>query len=178
MDGAVDGGVRNEPMLLKIAALLVTLSLVAERAAGRSWPVRFLILVILRWADAVATALVVREIEAAGATGDDFPWLDEEAENGASPLDAAFLALRFRALAEVLELCCAAHRYDDTSGNTAGNWAGNRDRAGNISGNSSGISAGIISGISGGNAPRLPVLLIVRLPGRHLHRLPRPPDTS
>ncbi|CAG1013196.1 hypothetical protein RHIZO_04437 [Rhizobiaceae bacterium] len=119
MNGATDGGVRNEPMLLRIAALLVTLSLAAERAAGRSLPVRFLVLAILRRAESVATAFAVREVEALGASEDDFPWLDDAPESGSSPLDAAFLALRFRALAEVLELCCAAWRYDDTAGNGA-----------------------------------------------------------
>mgnify|MGYP001356986844 FL=1 len=118
MDGGMDG--RNEGMLPKIAALLVTLSLLAERAAGRSWPVRFLLLLILRRADAVATAFVVREIEAAGAAAADFPWLGDTAESGSSPLDAAFLALRFRALAEVLELCRSVRR----SGNRAGIMSG------------------------------------------------------
>jgi hypothetical protein len=164
MDDGMD--VRNGGMLLKIAALLVSLSLVAERAAGRSWPVRFLVLAVLRRAEAVATAFVVRETEAAGASDDDFPWLDDIAEDGSSPLHAAWFALRFRALAEVLELCRAAWPRNDS--------AGSRVRSGNIPGITSGISAGI----SGADAPRLPVLLIVRLPGRRLHRLPRPPDTS
>ena len=127
MGGVMDGGMRNGGMLLKIAALLVALSLVAERAAGRSLPVRFLVLLILRRADAVATAFVVLETEAAGAAADDFPWLDEAAEGGSSPLDAAFLALRFRLLAAVLELCRAAGR--------SGNSAGNRARSGNTPGN-------------------------------------------
>jgi hypothetical protein len=143
-------------MLPKIAALLLSLALVAERAAGRSWPVRFLLLLILRRAEAVATSFVVREAAAVGAAADDFPWLDEAAEGGSSPLDAAFLALRFRLLAAVLELCRAAGR----SGNTDGGISGNR------------------AGIPGDNAPRLPLLLIVSLPGRRFHRLPRPPDTS
>ncbi len=164
MESATDGGVRNEPMLLRIAALLVSLSLAAERAAGRSWPVRFLVLALLRRAETVATAFVAREIEAVGASEDDFPWLNDIPEGGFSPLDAACLALRFRALAGVLELCRAAWLYDDTAGNRPGN------RAGNIS--------GIIFGTGGVGAPRLPVLLIVSLPGRHFHRLPRPPDMS
>ncbi len=172
MDGAMDGGVRNGGMLLKISALLVSLSLVAERAAGRSWPVRFLILLVLRRAEAVATSFVARETEAAGATGDDVPWLDDIAESGASPLHAAWFALRFRALAEVLDLCCAAWRSGDTSGNTSGNWANSGNTAGNWA------RAGNTSGNSGGNAPRLPVLLIVSLPAPHFHRLPRPHDTS
>jgi hypothetical protein len=110
-------------MLLKIVALLVSLSLVAERAAGRSWPVRFLVLVLLRRAEAVATSFVAATAEAAGATADDFPWLDDSPESGAGPLDAAWLALRFRLLAALLELCRAAGRSDDTTDNRAG-WRG------------------------------------------------------
>ena len=123
----MDGGMRNEGMLLKIAALLLSLSLVAERAAGRSWPVRFLVLAILRRAEAVATSFVAATADTAGASEDDFPWLGDTAESGSSPLDAAFLALRFRLLAEVLELCRAAGRSGNTSGNRArsGNSAGN-----------------------------------------------------
>jgi hypothetical protein len=112
-------------MLLKIAALLVSLSLVAERAAGRSYPVRFLVLLILRRAEAVATAFVAAAAEAAGATADDLPWLDEAPEAGAGPLDAAWLAFRFRLLAALLELCRAAGRSHDATGNRSGNWAGN-----------------------------------------------------
>jgi hypothetical protein len=115
----MDGEVRNGGTLQRIVALLLSLALVAERAAGRSWPVRFLLLLILRRAEAVATSFVVREIEAAGASDDDFPWLDDIAESGSSPLDAAFLALRFRLLAEVLELCRAAGRSRNTAGNAA-----------------------------------------------------------
>ncbi|CAG0967800.1 MAG: hypothetical protein F9K19_11070 [Rhizobiaceae bacterium] len=123
MDGGMDG--RNGGMLLKIAALLVSLSLVAERAAGRSLPMRFLVLAILRRSEAVATSFVAAAAEAAGATADDFPWLDEAPEDGASPLDAAWLALRFRLLAALLELCRAAGRSHDATGSRAGNWAGN-----------------------------------------------------
>jgi hypothetical protein len=122
-------------MLLKIAALLVSLSLVAERAAGRSYPVRFLVLLILRRAEAVATAFVAATAEAAGATADDLPWLDEAPEDGAGPLDAAWLALRFRLLAALLELCRAAGRSDDISGGTTGDWARSGNWAGNADGN-------------------------------------------
>ncbi len=120
MEGAMDGRVRNEPMLLRIAALLVSLSLAAERAAGRSLPVRFIVLALLRRAESVATAFVAREVEAAGASEDDFPWLNDIAESGSSPLHAAWFALRFRLLAEVLDLCCAAWRSGDTAGNYPG----------------------------------------------------------
>ncbi|KAB2950579.1 MAG: hypothetical protein F9K19_21540 [Rhizobiaceae bacterium] len=119
MDGSVDGGVRNGGMLLKIAAVLVSLSLAAERAAGRSLPIRFLVLAILRRAEAVATSFVAATAEAAGADADDFPWLDDTAESGASPLDAAWLALRFRLLAALLELCRVAGRSGNTSANRA-----------------------------------------------------------
>ena len=125
----MDGATRNGGMLLKVAALLVSLSLVAERAAGRSFPVRFLVLALLRRAEAVATAFVAATAEAAGAAADDFPWLDEPAETGAGPLDAAWLALRFRLLAAVLKLCRAAGRSHDTTGDFPGNRAG--DAAGN-----------------------------------------------
>ena len=120
----MDGAVRNGGMLLKIAALLASLSLVAERAAGRSLPVRFIVLALLRRAEAVATSFVAATAEAAGATAEDFPWLDDAAEAGATPLDAAWLAVRFRLLAGVLDLCRAAGR----SGNTAGNCGGNSAR--------------------------------------------------
>jgi hypothetical protein len=133
-------------MLLKIAALLASLSLVAERAAGRSLPVRVLVLVLLRRAEAVATAFVAATAEAAGATADDLPWLDEAAGGGSSPLDAAFLALRFRLLAEVLDLCRAVHHSGNTSGNRA------------RSGNTSGVTAG-----NGALHPatRFPILLLL-----------------
>jgi len=116
----MDDAVRNGGMLLKIAALLVSLSLVAERAAGRSFPVRFLVLVLLRRAEVVATSFVAATAEAAGATADDLPWLDDSPESGAGPLDAAWLAVRFRLLAALLDLCRTVGR----SGDTADGWAG------------------------------------------------------
>lgn len=96
MDGATDGRVRNERMLLKIAALLVALSLLAERAAGRSFPVRFLVLAILRRGEAVARAFVAREI------GMNWPFLESPPETMGHPVDAAALALRLRLLAVIL----------------------------------------------------------------------------
>lgn len=146
MDGAMDGGMRNGGMLLKIAALLVSLSLVAERTAGRSFPVRFLVLAILRRAEAVATSFVAATAEAAGATDADFPWLDEPAECGAGPLDAAWLAVRFRLLAGVLDLCRAADRCGNTTGNCA--------RSGNTTDSRAGASAPH-------PATQFPILLLV-----------------
>ncbi|KAB2957640.1 MAG: hypothetical protein F9K19_01905 [Rhizobiaceae bacterium] len=141
-------------MLLKIAALLVSLSLVAERAAGRSFPARFLVLAILRRAESVATSFVAATVEAAGATADDFPWLDDSAESGASPLDAAWLALRFRLLAGVLDLCRAAGRCGDTTGNCA--------RSGNTSGNRAGNTAGNRAPLPATPHPILPLVHPVR----------------
>lgn len=92
-------GWRNERMLLRIAALLVTLSLVAERAVGRSFPVRFLVLVILRRAEAVATAFVAG---AANAAVVDWPDPGEAPEMHGHPVEAACLALRLRMLAAIL----------------------------------------------------------------------------
>ncbi len=155
----MDGAVRNGGMLLKIAALLVSLSLVAERAAGRSLPVRYIVLALLRRAESVATSFVAATAEAAGATSDDLPWLDDSAEGGATPLDAAWLALRFRLLAAVLDLCRAAGRPGDTADDRDG-WAahGAADRAPRTR-----------------VATLLPLLLVVRLPAA---RHGRPHDTS
>lgn len=95
MDGATDGRSRYERMLLRIAALLVSLSLLAERAADRSFPVRVLVLAILWRADSIARAFVVRE------TGTDWPDL-ETADVRGHPMEAACLALRLRLLAAML----------------------------------------------------------------------------
>jgi len=92
----MDGAVRNERTLLRIAALLVSLSLLAERAAGRSFPVRFLVLAILGRAEVVARAFV------AGATQTEWPCLGEAPEFAGHPTDAAWLALRLRMLAAIL----------------------------------------------------------------------------
>jgi hypothetical protein len=86
-------------MLLKIAALLVSLSLVAERAAGRSFPVRYLVLAVLRRAEAIARAFVVRETQIGWA---DWPGWAEAPEFSGHPADAASLALGLRMLALIL----------------------------------------------------------------------------
>ncbi len=93
------GALRNEGMLLKIAALLVSLALVAERAAGRSLPVRLLVFAVLRRAEAIAQNFVARE---AGAEGIDWPVPGDAAAIRNQPLEAAWLALSFRMLAAAL----------------------------------------------------------------------------
>lgn len=100
----MDGGVREERALMRIAAVLVTLSMLAERAADRAFPVRILALVVLRWAEAVARAFVEE------VTATDWSCLDDTAETGAGPLAATRLAVRFRLLAAALDLYCAARR--------------------------------------------------------------------
>jgi hypothetical protein len=86
-------------MLLKIAALLVSLALLAERAAGRSLPVRFLVFAIMRRAEAIAKSFVARE---AGAEGMDWPAPGDAAAIRNQPLEGAWLALSFRMLAAAL----------------------------------------------------------------------------
>lgn len=102
----MDGALRNDRALPKIAALLVALALIAERAAGRSFPVRFIVLCFLQRAEAVARAFVADE------TGLDWSWFDDAPETGWHPAEAARLALRFRLLAAALDMVCAARRAD------------------------------------------------------------------
>ncbi|HHZ11035.1 MAG TPA: hypothetical protein GX405_19885 [Rhizobiales bacterium] len=115
MDGGMDG--RNERMLLKIAALLVSLSLVAERAAGRSLPVRFLVLSILGQAEAIARAFVLRETQ---IDWPDWTALADAPEFCGHPADAASLALRLRLLAvmlaDVVEAGCLAASDETCAG--------------------------------------------------------------
>ena len=82
--------------LSRIAALLVALAVLAERAGSRSLPVRWFVLAILRRAEAVAHAFVVE------ATQSAWPYFDEDSEMDNRPVDAAWLAWRFRLLAAML----------------------------------------------------------------------------
>lgn len=90
-------GIRDIRTLERIVALLAALAGLAEMAAGRSFPVRFMVLAILRPAEAIARDHV------AGATGlslpasEDFP----AGRNGAA--DAMLLAARLRMLAAAIE---------------------------------------------------------------------------
>lgn len=86
--------------LQSIAALLVALAVLAERAAIASAPVRCLVLWLLRPAEAVAWNFVVEEV-----FGDD---VSAEAghvsiRTGNSRQDAALLSTSFRALADAVE---------------------------------------------------------------------------
>jgi hypothetical protein len=85
-------------MLRRIIALLVSLAILAERAAERSLPVRWLVLWILRRAETVVEDFVFDE------TGLPPPALEGIAPAGNGPNDALRLAARFRALAAALVL--------------------------------------------------------------------------
>jgi hypothetical protein len=79
-----------------IVAILVSLAVLAERAAGRSFPVRWVVLVLLRRAEAVVSDFV------SGAMPYEWPCLGEAEETGNDPADAILLAARLRALAAVV----------------------------------------------------------------------------
>ena len=94
MDGqAARGGDR---MLRRIIALLVASAVLAERAAERSLPVRWLVLWLLRRAETVVEDFVFDE------TGMPPPALEGIASVGNGPDDALRLAARLRALAAAL----------------------------------------------------------------------------
>jgi hypothetical protein len=92
MQAAIGG----ERALRRIMALLVALAVLAERAAATSWPVRCLVLWILRRAETVAGEFV---FEAAGMK---LPAIAGIAAVGNGPVDALRLAARFHALAALL----------------------------------------------------------------------------
>ena len=93
----MDLSLPDDRTLSRLAATLVALAVLAERAACRSFPVRWLALTILRHGEAVVLAFVVE------ATRTDWPLFEDRAGTGASRRDAAFLALRLRALAALVE---------------------------------------------------------------------------
>ena len=155
---------RDRRTLQRIAAVLLSLALLAERAASRSFPVRFLVLVILRRAEAIARTFVANEIEAAGPCPDinspdldcpDLPFLDEPPALHFGAADTELLALRLRMLAAVLGVL--AGEDGDCDGRLC-DWPAGQPA----------LRAPCV-----GNSRHLPVLLIVRLPARF--RPSRPP---
>lgn len=142
------GALQGRGTFRGIAATLLALALLAERAAGRSLPVRFLVLAILYRAEAIASTFVAREIRADGWCLDDLP----AKHYGAA--DAEILALRLRMLSALLgALADAEDILDDRSAER------------------SAVHSRIWSPRA--VAPRLPLLLFVRLPGAR--RPSRPP---
>jgi hypothetical protein len=156
---------RDSGTLGRIAALLLSLALLAERAAGRSFPVRFLVLILLRRAEAVARAFVAREIEAGGPCPDvtcpDVTWpdlncLDEPPTSHYGAAEAVLLALRLRILAAVLgALAGAVGDSDDRFADGPAGW-------------SAALAPCAV------NARHLPIILVVRLPAC-CRRPSRPP---
>jgi hypothetical protein len=113
----MDGGeTLDERMARRIIALLVSLAGLAERAADRSFPVRWLVLTLLRYVESVALDHVIDSAPWA------WPYLAIEPESGSTPMDAILLGQRLRMLAAILgELLPATDRPD--------NWTSARDHA-------------------------------------------------
>ena len=86
----------DERMLRRVMALLVSFAAMAEQAATRSGPVRWFVLVLLRYAEAVSESYV---LETAGMPLSEFEGI---APDGNNPDDALRLAARFYALAAAL----------------------------------------------------------------------------
>ena len=104
MDGLA---IRDDRTLGRIVATLVALAVLAEHAAGRSYPVRCLVLFILRQAESVAGSFVAEAMQTFRPAG-----LVRIPPIPNSPDDATGLAMRFRALAAALgALRLLAHRF-------------------------------------------------------------------
>ena len=86
----------DDRTLRRIIGLLVALAAFAERAAGRSFPVRWFVLAVLRRAESVARDFVAEATQAA------WPAFGEPLDVRGCREDAALLALRFRLLAAAL----------------------------------------------------------------------------
>ncbi len=119
----MEGAVQDRGTFRGIARTLLALALLAERAAARSFPVRFLVLAILYRAEAIARRFVAREAatlvaEALEAGYPDVPLpdlacLDEPAGLHYRAADAMLLALRLRVLAAVLDMFSDAEEFCD-----------------------------------------------------------------
>ncbi|CAG1013667.1 hypothetical protein RHIZO_04571 [Rhizobiaceae bacterium] len=163
------GGMQDRGTFRGIAATLLSLALLAERAAGRSLPVRFVVLAILGRAEAIARGFVARSTAAsiaeaieAGCPDVPFPdlaCLEEPHGLHYGAADAVLLALRLRVLAAVLGALAGA---DGASDDLACGWT------------TDGVA---VPTLDAAGVPHLTALfLFVRLPAGH--RLLRPPDTS
>ena len=182
----MEGALQDRGSLKGIAATLLSLALLAERAAGRSLPVRFLVLVILGRAEAIArrfvaraSATVIAEAIDAGCPDVPFPdlsCLDEPTGLHFGAADAMLLALRLRILAAVLGMLSDA---EDICEDRAATLSDDRsvvftaDRSGRFAdGSAYGFaSADLVPRIPG--APFPPLLLLVHRPAAR--RPSRPP---
>ncbi len=168
------GALQDRGTFRGIAATLLALALLAERVAGRSLPVRFVVLAILGRAEAIARGFVARStatliaeaIEAGCPDLPDLACLDEPHGPHYGAADAVLLALRLRILAAVLGMFSDAEDICD-------------DRAAALSGDrSAGRTAdwSAVPAPGADNAPVLPLLLFVGVPPARFS--PRPHDTS
>jgi hypothetical protein len=99
---------READRLARIAALLFALAGLAERAAVRSLPVRWIVLWCLALADAVARDFVARSVPNA-MPGFRAPVL-MQAHYGSGSADAIYLAASLRDLAHIMRLVVARFR--------------------------------------------------------------------
>ena len=110
----------DETTLRRIIARLVSFAALAERAAGRCFPVRWLVLAILRHAEGATLGYL------ADTTGLDWAaCFEDDPAPESSRDDAAMLAWRFRTLAALLgALLPPESRFDYLAG-----WTTRRDPA-------------------------------------------------
>ena len=103
---------------------LLSLALLGERSAGRSMPIRFLVLAILGRAEAIARRFVVRAVQAdcPESPYPDLPFVDQPPALHYGAAEAALLALRLRLLAAVLDILAGADgcSEDDSALRSAG----------------------------------------------------------
>jgi hypothetical protein len=172
----MEGALQERGTFSGIARTLLALALLAERAAGRSLPVRFLVLVLLGRAEAIARRFVARtaatliaEAIDAGCPDIAFPDLSCLEEPGGlhyGAADAQLLALRLRILAAVLGMFSDAE--DVLDGRSA---VFSEDRFAGWPTDWPAVAAS-----AAGGTPTLPLLLIMRLPAAR--RPISPYDTS
>jgi len=158
------GALQDRGTFKGIARTLLALALLADRAAARSFPVRFLVLLILYRAEAIARRFVAREVATlvaealeagyADVSLPDLACLDEPAGLHYGAADAGLLSLRLRTLAAVLGMFSGADDLCDEG--SAGSY---RDSSADWP--------------AGAGRPLPPLLLIVRLPAAR--RASRPP---
>lgn len=99
----------DERIVRRMIATLLALAVLAERAAARSFLVRWIVLVALRRAEGIATRYAAEE------AGVDGAFFEDEDLSGNSPADAALLAWRLRwiaaFLAGLLQADCLRHAW-------------------------------------------------------------------
>ena len=111
----MDAGL-DDRTLRRIIALLVSFATLADRAATRTFTVRWLVLALLRHVHSVVLDHVVDSAPWA------WPYLDDELEPGNGPADAVLLGQRLRMLAAILAGLLPAEDRPDV-------WTAGRDCA-------------------------------------------------